>query len=79
MAYHIWFLRYGARQTEFFVILDYFSPFTTAPLPPNNPKNQNLEIIKIAPGEIIILQNSTTNGNHMMYGSSDMERIVGIY
>ena len=56
-----------------------FFPFYHRPLPPNNPKNQNLEIIKIAPGEIIILQNSTTNGNHMMYGSSDMERIVGIY
>ena len=26
-SYDVWFLRYGARQTEFFVILDYFLPF----------------------------------------------------
>ena len=25
--YHIWFLRYGAQQTGFFVILDHFYPF----------------------------------------------------
>ena len=37
--------------------------------PPNNPKNQNFEKIKKGPGDIIILHLSTTNDNHMMYGS----------
>ena len=35
---HVWFLRYGAHQTELF----YFGPFF-ALLPPNNPNNQNFE------------------------------------
>ena len=48
----------------FFVILGHFV-FD----PPNNPKNQNLEKIKIRPGDIIILQLCTTNDNHVMYGS----------
>ena len=26
-SYGIWFLRYGTKKTEFFVILDYFLPF----------------------------------------------------
>ena len=34
-SYDVWFLRYRARQTGFFVILDHFLPF----YPPNNPKN----------------------------------------
>ena len=38
-SYDVCFLRYGAWQTEFFVILDRFLPF----YPPNNPKNQNLK------------------------------------
>ena len=38
-SYDVWFLRYGAWQTEFFVILDHFLPF----YPNNNPKNQNFE------------------------------------
>ena len=37
--YMIWFLRYGVRQTEFFVILDHFLPFH----PTIDPKNQNFE------------------------------------
>ena len=41
-SYDVWFLRYGARQTEFFVILDHFLPFYL----PNNPKNQNFEKMK---------------------------------
>ena len=36
-SHDVWFLKYGAWQTEFFVILDLFWPFYT----PNNPKNQN--------------------------------------
>ena len=33
-SHDVWFLRYGARQRDFFVILDYFLPF----YPTNNPK-----------------------------------------
>ena len=39
-SYDVWFLRYGARQTEFFVILNHYLPFYC---PPNDPKNQNFE------------------------------------
>ena len=35
----LWFLRYGVRQTEFFVIMDSFLPFYS----PMDPKNQNYE------------------------------------
>ena len=38
----VWFLRYGAWHTEFFVILDHFLPFYTS----NNLKNQNFEKMK---------------------------------
>ena len=43
---HVWFLRYGAQQTEFFLILDQFLPFYPPFLPPNNPENQNFEKMK---------------------------------
>ena len=36
-SYDVRFLRYGVRQTEFFVIPGYFLPFYF----PNSPKNQN--------------------------------------
>ena len=68
-SYDVWFLRYEAWQTEFFVILDHFLPF----YPPNNPKNQNFEKMKKPPGDIITLHMCTINDNHMMYGSWDME------
>ena len=38
-SYDARFLKYGARQTESFVILGHFLPF----YPTNNPKNQNFE------------------------------------
>ena len=38
-SYHVWFLRYGTRWTEFFVILVHFLIF----LHPNNLKNENFE------------------------------------
>ena len=41
-SYDVWFLRYQARQTKFFVVLGYFLPF----YPPNNPENQNFEKTK---------------------------------
>ena len=43
-SYDIWFLRYGAQQRGFFVILDHFLPFN-----PTNPKNQNFEKMKKPP------------------------------
>ena len=36
-SYDVWFLKYGARQTEYFVILDCFLLFH----PPMDPENQN--------------------------------------
>ena len=69
-----WFLRYGARKTGLFLILDNFCPFTPLfPLPPNNPENQNFEKMKKTPGDIIILHKCTINDNHMIYGSWDMK------
>ena len=38
-SYNVWFLRYGAWQTEVFVILDHFFPFYLL----NNLKNKNLK------------------------------------
>ena len=46
----VWFLIYQAQQTRFFVILGYFMSFYLS----NNPKNQNFEKMKKAPGDIII-------------------------
>ena len=70
-SYDVWFLRYGAQQTEFFLILDHFLPFTL--LPPNNQENQNFEKMKETPGDIIILHKCTINDNHTVYGSWDMK------
>ena len=61
----VWFLRYGARQTEFLVILDHFLPF----YPTNNPENQKFEKMKKTFGDIIILHMCTINDNHMVYSS----------
>ena len=41
-SYDVWFLRYEAWRTEFFVILDQFLPF----YPHNNLENQNFEKLK---------------------------------
>ena len=49
-------------------ILCHFGPFFVF-LPPNNPKNQNFEKMKKAPGGIIILHMCTITENHVMYGS----------
>ena len=69
-SYDVWLLRYGARQTEFYVIFCHFLPF----YPTNNPKNQNFEKIKNIPADFIILHKSTINGNHLMHGSWHMKR-----
>ena len=55
--------RYGARQTEFFVILDHFCPPPHPPPSSNNPENQNFEKMK-----------KTLWDDHMLYCSWDMER-----
>ena len=68
-SYDVWFLRYGARRTESFVILGQFLPF----YPTNNPQNQSFEKMKKITGDIIILQMHTINDNRMMYGSWHME------
>ena len=65
----VWFLRYWAWQTDFFVILDHFLPF----YPPNKPKYQNFEKILKTPGDIIILHMSTINYNYIMHGSWDIK------
>ena len=41
-SYDLWFLRYGAPQTDFFVILDYFLPLD----PPNNPMRKKWKKIE---------------------------------
>ena len=67
--YEARFLRYGVRQTNFFVILGHISHF----YPSNNPENKNFEKIKKAFGNVIILHLRTKNQDHMMNVSWDME------
>ena len=67
-SYEVWFLRYEAWRTEFFVILDCFLPF----YPHNKMKNQNVEKLKKTPGDIIILHKCTPNHDNMLYYSLDM-------
>ena len=64
-SYDVWFLRHGAQQTNFFVILDHFLPFYL----PMDPENQNFGKMNNTPDDIIILQMRTINDSHMMYGS----------
>ena len=68
-SYDVWFLEYGAWQTEFFVILGHFFSL----YPTNNLKNQNFEKMIKKPEDTIILPLCTTNDNHMMYGSWDIK------
>ena len=67
-SYDVWFPRYEAWQTEFFVILDCFLPF----YPTNNPKNQNFEKLKQVFKDIIILHKCTKNNDCMLYCSWNM-------
>ena len=66
----LWFLRYRAQQTEFFLILDHFMLFYLSPLP------EQPEELKFWKNEknlyIIILDKYTINGNHLLYGSCDI-------
>ena len=67
-SYDIWFLKYKVQQTEIFNILGHFFPFSTL-------ITWKIKILtlKKTPGDIIILHICTTNDNHMMYGSWDIE------
>ena len=60
-SHDVWFLRYGAWQTQFFVIFNCFLPF----YPSNNQKNQHFEKMKKKPGDII-LHMCTINDNYMI-------------
>ena len=50
--YNVWFLRYKAQKTEFFVILDYFLLF----YPPTYPEKNVFEKMRKMPIDTIILQ-----------------------
>ena len=68
MMYGSWDIRHDG---QFFIILGHFLPI----YPPNNPKNKTLKKkMKKPPEIIIILHLCTTNDNHIMYGSWNMER-----
>ena len=78
-SYDVWFLRYGAWRTEFFVILDHFLSF----YPANNLENQKFVRIKKTPGDIIILHKCTMNGSHdvwfLIYGAQQTGFFVNNY
>ena len=57
-------MRYGAQQTEFFLVLDHFLPFC----PPDDPENQNLEKLKKNPWRYNPFTHVHITDNHM-YGS----------
>ena len=61
----VWFLRYKAWQTECFVILDYFLPFSPLTI-------QKIKILH----KCIILHKCNKNHDHMLYCSWDMARDV---
>ena len=66
MIYDSWNIRCNREKfLSFWAIFCPFSPLTT----------QKIKILKLkkTPGDIIILHICTTNDNHMMYGSWDME------
>ena len=69
-SHDMWFLRYGAWQTEFFDIAGFFLPF----YPTNNPKNWHFEKMKKSSGDIIIVHKCAKNNDHILYCSWDMAR-----
>ena len=58
-------LRYGVRQTEFFVIWGHFFPFYST----DDPENQNFEKMEKTSGDIIILYPRATNRIFFHFGS----------
>ena len=65
MIYGSWNTRYDRQFLSFWTIFCPFSPLT----------NWKIKILKLKkiPGDLIISHICTINGNHMMYGSWDME------
>ena len=59
ISYDTWFLKDKVWQTVTFIILGHFLPFQ----PLDNPENQNPNIEKETPGDIIILHICTINDN----------------
>ena len=66
MIYGSWDMEHNRQN---FLSFRSFLPF----YPPIDPENQNFEKKKKTPEDIIILQTSTINDSHMIYGSWDME------
>ena len=58
----------GQKFLSFWTVFCPFTPLTT------NPKNQNFQKMKKTLGYIIFLHMCTINGNHLMYGSWNIER-----
>ena len=65
-SYDVWFLRYGVRQTEFFVILGHFFPFFLMILKINILKKKWKTCLEILSFFIYMC---TINKDHMTYGS----------
>ena len=64
-SYYVWFLRYGAWQTEFFLM--FWSSFALLPQ-----ENQNFEMMKEVSGDIIISHMCTKNYDQIMFNTWDM-------
>ena len=64
----MWLLRYQAKRTDFFVILDHLYPFTT------QSKMSRFSKIKKKTGNIVVLHMCTINDNHMIHVFWDMDR-----
>ena len=70
-SYDAKLLRYGVRQTRFF--LSFWAIFCPSTPSLMTRKNQNFARMKNALGDIIILHMCTINHNHIMYASWDKE------
>ena len=64
-SYDVEFLRYGVRQTTFFVISGHFQHF----YPPNKQENQDFEKMKKASADVTVLFMCIKNHDHMIYAS----------
>ena len=64
-SYYVWFLRYGAWQTKFFLM--FWSFFALLPQ-----ENQNFEMMKEVSGDIIISHMCTKNYDQIMFNTWDM-------
>ena len=73
-SYDVWFLRYWARQTEFFVILGHFFALSHPHPTPTLPTWKIKILNKWKKPIENICTMCTMNENHMMYNSWDMKR-----